>query len=452
MQGHKDTATLIKSFTGSHRFVLDYLIEEVLEQQSESVQTFLLQTAVLNRLTGSLCDEAAFTKAKDLGQSCGGHYTILFAASHLTDIALRRGQMRAAMQICQGVLPPLYGRDSFSEKLLPIHGAIYISFGYILLEHNNLADADYLLTRGIELIQLSGEMEILLRGYAYLARLKQAQGDPDSALKLLEGARRVWPDADAYIDALLANFWLKQGDRAMQHFHTALRWAQNRCSVLEEADEIPAAIPRGERTFTTLIIVSKVLIAYRQIQESVDLFPVHRFLEQQIYFAELRGWRERVIELSILEALAWQADHADVRALSSLRRAVELAEPEGYIRVFLDEGPPMARLLYEALSCEIAPDYVRRLLAAFSIPEPEQTDPSKTQAPKSELVEPLSERELGVLQLIAEGLTNQEIASRLYLSLNTVKVHTRNIYGKLGVNNRMGAVARARALGILRSV
>jgi LuxR family maltose regulon positive regulatory protein len=89
------------------------------------------------------------------------------------------------------------------------------------------------------------------------------------------------------------------------------------------------------------------------------------------------------------------------------------------------------------------------LLAAFPVDEPEQTDPSKSQVPKSELVEPLSEREIEVLQLIAEGLTNPEIAARLYLSLNTVKVHTRNIYGKLGVNNRTQAGTRAKALGIL---
>ncbi len=109
----------------------------------------------------------------------------------------------------------------------------------------------------------------------------------------------------------------------------------------------------------------------------------------------------------------------------------------------------MARLLYEVLTRGIAPDYVRRLLAAFPIVEPGHTDPSKTQAPKSELVEPLSERELEVLQLIAEGLTNQEIASRLFLSQNTVKVHTRNIYGKLAVNNRTQAAARAKDLAIL---
>ena len=109
----------------------------------------------------------------------------------------------------------------------------------------------------------------------------------------------------------------------------------------------------------------------------------------------------------------------------------------------------MARLLYEAVARGIAPDYAGRLLAAFPAAEAERTDSSKTQAAKSDLIEPLSERELEVLQLVAQGLTNQEIASRLYLSLNTVKAHTRNIYGKLDVHSRTQATARSQELGLL---
>ena len=109
----------------------------------------------------------------------------------------------------------------------------------------------------------------------------------------------------------------------------------------------------------------------------------------------------------------------------------------------------MARLLYEALSRGIAPDYVQRLLAAFPTEEQENTFALKSQDPDSEWIEPLSERETEVLGLIAEGLTNPEISSRLYVSINTVKAHTRNIYSKMGVNNRTHAVAKARTLGIL---
>jgi len=129
-----------------------------------------------------------------------------------------------------------------------------------------------------------------------------------------------------------------------------------------------------------------------------------------------------------------------------LEKALFIGEPEGFIRIFVDEGQPMDHLLQEALKCSDAPEYVRRLLAAFPAKAPRQATSTTAQVDQSDLIEPLSERELEILQKIAEGLTNPEIAERLYLSLNTVKVHTRNIYGKLGVHNRTQAVAKARAL------
>jgi LuxR family maltose regulon positive regulatory protein len=137
------------------------------------------------------------------------------------------------------------------------------------------------------------------------------------------------------------------------------------------------------------------------------------------------------------------------QALAHIVQAIALGEPEGFVRMFVDEGPPMARLLYEALNRGIGTEYVRQLLAAFPNVEPEQAEKMKAQPSKFELFEPLSEREIEILQLISKGLTNPVIATRLYLSINTVKVHTRNIYAKLGVHNRVEAVDRARALGVL---
>jgi LuxR family maltose regulon positive regulatory protein len=167
---------------------------------------------------------------------------------------------------------------------------------------------------------------------------------------------------------------------------------------------------------------------------------------------EVKGWEDERLKVMVLQAVAHQAHGEKDKAVQLLGDALALAEPGGLIRTFVDEGPPMAELLYETLSRGIAPDYARRLLAAFPAVEREQTTQSKPQAPESELIEPLSDREIEVLQLIAEGLTNQEIASRLFLSLNTVKVHTRNINGKLGVHTRTQAVAMGRALGILPSI
>ena len=151
----------------------------------------------------------------------------------------------------------------------------------------------------------------------------------------------------------------------------------------------------------------------------------------------------------ILQAKAFFIRDDTEKAMERLEQALTLGETEEYVQIFVDEGPKMARLLYEALSHEIAPNYVQRLLKAFPVEESEKAGSPQPQGPNSELIEPLSEREIEVLQLIAEGLSNQEISSRLYLSLNTIKTHTRNIYGKLGVNNRTQAGARARAIGIL---
>jgi LuxR family maltose regulon positive regulatory protein len=174
-------------------------------------------------------------------------------------------------------------------------------------------------------------------------------------------------------------------------------------------------------------------------------------LRQLFVTAEAGQHTSRMIKILILQALALQAGGDTDQAITALEKALTLAKPGGFIRTFVDEGPPIARLLYKALSRGIAPDYVRRLLAAFPVAKVEQTDSLKAQTSRSDLIEPLSERETQVLELIAKGLTNPEIASRLFLSPHTVKAHAHNIYGKLGVHNRTQAVTRARTLGVLPS-
>jgi LuxR family maltose regulon positive regulatory protein len=152
------------------------------------------------------------------------------------------------------------------------------------------------------------------------------------------------------------------------------------------------------------------------------------------------GWAFGVIEVRALQALA--APTPD-EALAFLADALALAEPEGYVRTFVDKGEPMADLLRDAARRGLAPAYARRLLGAFLRP------PAASRPAEQPLVEPLSERELEVLALLADGLTYQQIAQALFISLNTVKTHLKNVYSKLAVHDRQEAVAEARELDLL---
>jgi LuxR family maltose regulon positive regulatory protein len=150
-----------------------------------------------------------------------------------------------------------------------------------------------------------------------------------------------------------------------------------------------------------------------------------------------------MIRILALQALAFQAQGGRGRAMSALGRALSLAEPEGYVRTFVDEGEPMARLLRHALAQGVTPGYVASLLAALG--EAAGSAPPEVQP----LIEPLTERELEVLRLIAAGLSNQEIAQELVIALSTVKSHINHVYGKMGVKSRTQAVAQAQSLGML---
>jgi LuxR family maltose regulon positive regulatory protein len=163
--------------------------------------------------------------------------------------------------------------------------------------------------------------------------------------------------------------------------------------------------------------------------------------------AEDTGAFLHVIEVCALKALALQALGDTSAALASLERSLALAEPEGYVRTYVNEGPPMAALLREAASHNICLDYVNQLLAALEI------EIARSSAPpppcSSALADPLTPRELDVLHLISQGLSNKDIAEKLVIALNTVKRHTSSIYSKLGVKSRTQAIARARELGLI---
>ncbi len=167
---------------------------------------------------------------------------------------------------------------------------------------------------------------------------------------------------------------------------------------------------------------------------------------------DARGWADEQLRATVLQALALRLKGARAAAVQTLTAALALAEPGGFIRLFVDEGQPMAELLAEVAGQGIRPAYVARLLAAMDGPASGQrrpTAPPSSLPPPSPLIEPLSPRELEILRLIAQGLSNREIGQRLFLALDTVKGHNRHIFEKLQVERRTEAIARARELGLL---
>jgi LuxR family maltose regulon positive regulatory protein len=317
-------------------------------------------------------------------------------------------------------------------------GWLLAVWGEVLAELNDLERAIDRAERGTELTERSGDVAMIGWSYVCLVRALFSRGDmadADEIIQRMENIARethVPPWITSLMAAWQARIWLAQ-----DKLDAASQWAQERGL---DADWDPALVHEIE-----YIALARLLIAQGRQDEASKL--LRRLLDA----TEAGGRISRAIEILNLQALSALAGDDTAKAITSLERAISLAEPGGFVRIFVDEGPPMARLLYDALKRGIAPEYTRRLLAAFPVAEAEAAASPIGTTANDELVEPLSEREIEVLQLIAEGLINREIATRLFLSVNTVKVHSRNIYGKLGVHNRTQAVARAQALGILPS-
>jgi LuxR family maltose regulon positive regulatory protein len=392
-------------------------------------------------------DLATSTHALDqvarMSHRAGNVMIAVMVLCNIAELRMQQGRLYQANDIYQQALE--WATDE-QGHLLPIAGEALMGLGNLFYQWNDLEAAARYLIQGIELTGRWGEVGAM-DGYISLAHVRQAQGDVGGAREALQKAQQLALKTDVTeLDDILvaahqAHLWVAQGD-----LEAALRWLEERGLTVDVArTELKATDSdnffrrRRRRTaeYTTLI---RVLLAQSRPDEALTvLMPL-------LVIAERWGLNERVIRFQILRALAFHAQDDMAQGMAAVERALSLAEPSGYVRIFLDEGEPMARLLYRAAECGIAPEYAGRLLAAFPAWEPLDRDP------QAEIVEPLSERELDVLCLIAEGLSNQEIAQRLSISTRTVKWHTSNILGKLGVKNRTQAVAKARSLGVLPAV
>jgi LuxR family maltose regulon positive regulatory protein len=251
----------------------------------------------------------------------------------------------------------------------------------------------------------------------------------------LATSRAFVPHLSACATALQARIALAQGNLA-----AAMHWAEARSLSVPGELSYP-----HEGEYLTL---ARVWIAQARAGRSeLFLSDALGLLDRLLHDAEAKARLGSALEILLLCALAWKARGSDTNSLASLERALALAEPEGYIRLFLDEGPAMVDLLRLARSRGLAPDYITTLLTTSS--EQAAAAASRSVPRSAVLVEVLSGRELEVLGLLAGGASNEEIAEHLVIAVSTVKRHMSNIFGKLTVSNRTQAVARARALGLL---
>jgi len=190
------------------------------------------------------------------------------------------------------------------------------------------------------------------------------------------------------------------------------------------------------------LIQARVHLAEGDTSAALALLSAY---QQQV---EAKDWKDERLKVMVLQAVALHKHGETEHAMQLLGEVLALAQPGGFIRLFIDEGIPMAQLLSEAETRGMKPDYVGKLQEVFETEKQKNHDKSDL-SPAQPLIEPLSQRELEVLRLIAQGLTNDEIGKRLFLALDTVKGHNRRIYDKLQVQRRTEAIARARELGLL---
>ena len=378
--------------------------------------------------------EQAFRRLTSEEPTTSNAYLRLLAAYGVGRLRVVQGRLHEAQKAYRWVLRPEMGKG---EPQLPVAGWGYLGMGELLREWNDLGAATRYLMEGIELGKWVGAAGPLAITYTALARVKQAQGDTSGALDAIDRARQSAQDLQVRdplnpLGAYLAKAQLAQGDVA-----AAERWVrERRLGVDDELDYMREA---------ELLVLARVLIAQNKPGEAL------RLLGRLLSAAHAAGRMGSVIEILVLQALLLQAEGDTTRAVRILGDALSLAEPEGYVRIFVDEGAPIAALLRRVSSAGISPQYVDTLLASLRhhAEDPQLSAGASIPNYAQLLSEPLSERELEVLRLIASGLSNREIAQDLFVTPGTAKRHVHNIYRKLEVRSRTQAIARARDLNLI---
>jgi LuxR family maltose regulon positive regulatory protein len=371
----------------------------------------------------------AYLEAVQISQAAGNRYMTMIANSNLAEVLIEQGELHQAARIYTETLQIATRPDG---QKLPLADRIYAGLGEIFFEWNQLDIAAQHLRLSIELCRQWGNSNGLANGYVRLAWLERAGGNLEKAEQAIRSAERMLNEqrlssrqADR-VKFSVARWWLAQGspERAfnlLQQF-----------GVPDDKIKVSGEIPYLQ--VPEYLLLARLLVAQGDYGAALSLATR---LDDIVAAVKRIDW---LIEVLVLQALAWQGKKDLAQAMQVLERALSLAQPEGYTRVFLEEGEPMAKLLYQAKSSRIGSGYASELLSALS------AGAEKERPSAQFLIEPLTSRELEILKLIETGWTNQDIADRLVISIPTVKRHISNIYAKLGAKSRTQAVSLGREL------
>jgi LuxR family maltose regulon positive regulatory protein len=409
------------------------LSQETLKMLDDQDNPFI-RSLVLNNLaqahmmTGNLpAATAIFRQIVHLSDQSSHSPTTISALANLAALLHQGGKRREAILLCQQAIDQCVDTRG---RPLPLAGYAHIPMGILCYEANDLEPARHHLLKGMEYgEQLGVATGVATSGGVALAQLQQVEGEAMAALSTIAEVLQLASQSNlGYVSMMAAgveaDILMKQGN-----IEAAARWAET--AGLSPSD-MPNPFREGE--YTTY---ARLLLAQNRLEEADTL------LANFEHFAREGGRHRSLITVYTLQALSQQAHRQSKQALTFLEKALLLAAPEGYRRAFLDEGQPLINLLPKVR--HIAPDFVDQLFEDAQL-EPGLRAPSPQIQP---LVEPLSERELEILRLVADGLTNQQIAENLILSVGTIKAHLHNIYGKLEVRGRTQAIARARDVDLI---
>jgi len=411
---------------------LEYLPDnEPLPQSMRSVANIILAEA--RWMDGNLQEAGRiYTETIRNSQAAGDIPMLITNNTNLADILVEQGQLHRAARIYSETIELALRPD---ERSLPSVAQAYVKLSSIYYEWNQLDVAARYARHCIEICQLWGNAGLQAEACLMLSRVERAQGNLEraqNALRLAEeliGECRLSTRQTTWLKSTLARMWLVQGNPERPADFLLKSGLPVEC--IEDDIEIPYLRE------TEYLLLARLFLFRDQTDHAL---AISRQLLQK---PEAGGRMGMVIDVLVLRALAFEAKKDHSQALATLERALSLAQPEGYRRVFLDEGKPMAKLLALSKSQRIEAGYAAELLSQMQI------HPGKKQPIPQALIEPLSLRELEVLKLIEAGNSNQEIAGSLFISIPTVKRHISNIYAKLGVKSRTQALALSKELDLL---